>query len=89
MNYCSPTLLLHVSSIYPVFYIFEPSFCSVWVQVIMRWFCTSPRQFDLGVSPLLIVICIHENEDVSPLPPPPPPREREREREGEGVRDCL
>ena len=74
MNYCSPTSLLHVSLMLQYlscFFVSVGFFFSVWVQVIVRWFCRSYRQFDPGVSPLLIVIHIHENE------------EGEREREGE------
>ena len=31
------------------------SFYCLWFNVIVRWFCTSPRQFDHWSAPLLIL----------------------------------
>ena len=56
----------------------------LWYQVIVRWFCISFRQFDLGGHPLLIVIFLII---MKMFPPPPREREREREREGERERE--
>ena len=49
-------------------------FSLLWYQVIVRWFCISSRQVDLGDHPLLIVIFVITMKMFLT-------RERERERE--------
>ena len=55
------------------------SFYCLWFNVIVRWFCTSPRQFDHWSAPLLILYVPFIKMKMLHT------RERERERERESV----